>query len=81
MHVGGSQQSGKQALGIPPAPATMPPEMKRLRALQKKVRQAQALIEKQQAGDALTPEEKLKIDNIAEWQKEIAGLEEMLSNK
>lgn len=53
----------------------MPQELKQARALQKKVRQCQALMDRQDAGESMTGEELAKLDNMGAWLVEIDRLE------
>lgn len=57
------------------AGAGMPQELKQARALQKKVRQCQALMDRQDAGELMTGEELAKLDNMGAWLVEIDRLE------
>ena len=51
---------------------------KQIRNLKKKMRQAEALAEKQAGGAALSPEEEAKLSKLPAWQEELAALEAQL---
>lgn len=79
---GGESQKGSEASKPPAAAANSecnePPEVKlqkEVRKLNKKIREASALTEKEAKGEALTEQEKVKAGNIPSWQDEVDKLE------
>ncbi|KAL4855813.1 Partner of Y14 and mago [Chlorella vulgaris] len=76
---GGSSSGAAQAQQTAAAPAAAadeePSTEKQIRTLKKKMRQAEALAEKQGLGQALSPEEQAKLSRLAAWQEELRQLE------
>ncbi|EFN53138.1 hypothetical protein CHLNCDRAFT_137518 [Chlorella variabilis] len=81
LSLGDGGSSGAAQVAAPaadPAAAEEPSVEKQIRNLKKKMRQAEALAEKQAAGQALTAEEGAKLGKLAGWQEELRQLEALL---
>eukprot|EP00877_Chromochloris_zofingiensis_P011035 jgi/Chrzof1/6185/Cz17g14200.t1 len=52
---------------------------KQIKALSKKVRQCEALLQRQAAGEKLSPQEQEKLDKMKSWQEETRQLEHQLA--
>lgn len=83
---GGSDGRAAQAPAAAAAPAAAgaagveeaPSVEKQIRNLKKKMRQAEALVEKRAGGAALSAEEEAKLGKLAVWQEELRQLEAQL---
>lgn len=71
-----AQQAAAAAADVDPGAATLDRQIK---ALSKKVRQCQALLARQTAGEALSAQEAEKVSKMPGWQDEIKELEHQLA--
>eukprot|EP00887_Chlorella_sp_A99_P002172 scaffold21.g2172.t1 len=78
LSLGGSGGGGAAPAAAAAAPAEEAAPEKQLRALRKKVRQAEGLVAKQAEGAALTEEELAKLGRLEGWRQEVAALEAAL---